>query len=74
MGIVKLSVIDFKKLHIFYKSLNNKKIQMTHFLNLALKKKIIKLKYRKFNKFWVEIDSKKDYILSKKILNSVLYK
>ena len=74
MGIIKLSIKDFKKLHTFYRSLSNKKIQMTHFLNLAIKKKIIKLKYRKFNKFWVEIDSKKDYILSKKLLNSVLHK
>jgi choline kinase len=74
MGILKLSLKDFKKLYIFYKILNNKKIQMTHFLNLALEKKIIKLKYKKFNKFWVEIDSKKDYFLSKKLLNNVLHK
>lgn len=66
MGLIRINFKDFKKLSIFYKSLNNKKIDMTNFLDLAIKKKIIKLNYFKTKKFWFEIDSTDDLKILKK--------
>ena len=60
MGIIKLRSKDFLKLKKFFKQINNKKIDMTSFLNLALVKKIIKLYPLYTSKFWYEIDSGKD--------------
>jgi hypothetical protein len=60
MGIIKLVSKDFLKLKKFFKKINNNKIDMTSFLNLALIKKIIKLYPLYTSKFWYEIDSGKD--------------
>ena len=60
MGIIKLITKDFLKLKKFFKKINNKKIDMTSFLNLALIKKKIKLYPLYTSKFWYEIDNGKD--------------
>jgi choline kinase len=68
MGIIKLKYNDFLKLKIFFIKLNNHKIDFTNFLDAAIKKKIIKLKYSLINKFWIEIDTINDLNLAKKLL------
>lgn len=68
MGIVKISFNDFFKLKNFFKSLGNNKIEFTKFLNLAIQKKIIKIKALKTNAFWVEIDNLKDLKVAEKFL------
>jgi choline kinase len=60
MGIIKLEFKYFLKLKKFFKKINNNKIDMTSFLNLALIKKIIKLYPLYTSKFWYEIDNGKD--------------
>ena len=42
MGIMKFKTIDFFKLKDFYKKINNQRIDLTSFINLALKNRIIK--------------------------------
>ena len=64
MGIVKLKKFDFGNLKKFYVNLKNNKIDMTRFLNLALKKKIVRIKAYKTKKFWFEIDTVKDFKLA----------
>lgn len=60
MGLIKLKYKDFIKLHKYYKKLNNPKIDMTNFLNNALKDKIISLGYFETSRYWFEIDNNKD--------------
>lgn len=60
MGIFKLKNKAFKKLNLFYKKIKDYKIDMTSFLNLAIKHKLLKIEIRKYKKFWYEIDSDKD--------------
>ena len=72
MGIIKLTLNDYNKLYEFYKKLNNKKIQFTHFLDKALNKKIIKLKYKNFNKLWTEIDTSKDLKVAQNLFKNEL--
>ena len=76
MGLIRINLKDFKKLFIFYKSLKNKKIDMTRFLDLAIKNKVISLSYFKTSKFWFEIDSTNDLNVLKKskVLNNNLNK
>ena len=71
MGLIKITYKDFKKLKIYFYKLNNKKIDFTNFLNLAIKHKIIKLKAFETKRFWIEIDSLKDLKLAKKKLEYV---
>ena len=59
---------DFFKLKKFFKSLGNNKIEFTKFLNLAIQKKIIKIKALKTKAFWVEIDNLKDLKVAEKFL------
>ena len=68
MGIIKLKKIDFFKLKKFIKKLNKKKIDFTSFLNIALQKKIIKLKIFPTKKYWFEIDNSKDLDYTKKYI------
>jgi|TARA_B100000780_G_scaffold245974_1_gene190284 choline kinase len=72
MGIIKLTLGDYNKLYKFYKNLNNKKIQFTHFLDKALEKKIIKLKYKHYNKLWAEIDTTKDLQVAQNLFKNEL--
>ena len=76
MGLIRINLKDFNKLFIFYKSLKNKKIDMTRFLDLAIKNKIISLSYFKTSKFWFEIDNTNDLNVLKKskVLNKNLNK
>jgi choline kinase len=68
MGILKIMKNDYHKLFKFYKKIKNKKIDFTSFLNLAIKNKIIKIKPYQTGKFWLEIDSKKDFAVANKLL------
>ena len=61
MGIVKLRKQTFLKCYNFFKKLNNKKIDMTSFLNLCIANKIMSLKVQKYKKYWYEIDSQSDH-------------
>ena len=68
MGLIKIKFSDLKKLFIFFKFIKNNKIDFTTFINQALKNKIIDLNVIKTNKFWYEIDNKKDLEVAKKFL------
>ena len=68
MGLIKIEFKNIKRLFIFFKKIKNPKIDFTNFINLALKNKIIELYVIKTNKFWIEIDSKKDLQVSQKLL------
>lgn len=68
MGLIKLKYKDFIKLYKYFKSLNNDKIDMTSFLNSALKNKIINLNYFKTSRYWFEIDNIKDKKITEKYL------
>ena len=58
MGLIKIMNKDFFKLKKFYKNLDN--IDFTSFLNQAIKKEIIDIRYIKSRAEWYEIDSLKD--------------
>ena len=68
MGILKILKKDYHILFKFYKKIKNNKLDFTNFLNLAIKNKIIRIKAQRTKKFWLEIDTKKDFILANKIL------
>jgi len=68
MGIFKLSYKSFNLLKSYYMKINNKKIDMTSFLNLCISKNILKMKVKKYSSFWHEIDNLKDIIIAKKEL------
>jgi len=68
MGIVKIKLLDYKKLFKAYKEHEDKNIDLTNFLNHSINKKNIDIRYLKTNKFWVEVDNKKDVDLVKKLL------
>ena len=68
MGLIRINFKDYKKLYTFYKKLGNNNIDMTSFLNLAIKNKIIRLRYFISDNFWVEIDNQKDLNAVKKII------
>ncbi len=72
MGMLKITKFDFKNLKKFYKKLKNRRIDMTNFLNLAVNKKIIKIKILKTRKFWFEIDTKRDFDLTNKSLKNII--
>ena len=68
MGLIKIKYQDFIKLYKYFKTLNDTKIDMTTFLNNAIKNKIINLGYFKTSKYWFEIDSVKDRKVAEKYL------
>ena len=69
MGIVKIKLNDYKKLYKFYNKINNKKIDFTSFLDLAIKNNRLNIRAYPTNKFWLEIDNNKDLSVAKKLLN-----
>ena len=69
MGILKLNKESFFKLSKFYSRIKNNNIDFTSFLNQAMKKKIINIKYTKTKKFWFEVDNKKDLRILTKYIN-----
>jgi len=68
MGLIKLQYKDFIDLYKYFKTLNNPNIDMTSFLNSALKKNIINLNYFTTSKYWFEIDNIKDKKIAEKFL------
>jgi len=68
MGIIKFKKKDFYKLKIFFKKINNLKIDFTSFLDKAIKFKVIKIKAVITSKFWFEIDNFKDIKFTEKNL------
>lgn len=61
MGIIKLQKKTFFKCYDFYLKQNNKKIDMTSFLNLCVKNKILSLNIKKYKDYWYEIDTISDH-------------
>ena len=66
MGIIKLKKSTFKKCHKFFIKLNNKKIDMTSFLDLCIKNKIMTLTVEKYKSYWYEIDTISDHKFAEK--------
>lgn len=66
MGIVKLKKETFVKCFNYFKKLKNKKLDMTSFLNLCIKNKIMSLNIQKYNNYWYEIDTISDYKFAEK--------
>ena len=69
MGIIKFKKSSFLKLSKFYIKLKNKNIDFTSFLNQAIVKKIININVITTNKYWFEIDNKKDLKILKNFIN-----
>lgn len=61
MGVIKLQRKTFFKCYDFYVKLKNKKIDMTSFLNLCVKNKILSLNIKKCKYYWYEIDTISDH-------------
>lgn len=66
MGIIKFKKKTYQDCHRYFKKLNNKKIDMTSFLNLCVLNKIISLKIQKYDGYWYEIDSSSDHKFAEK--------
>tara|TARA_B100001057_G_scaffold501091_1_gene620439 strand:- start:16533 stop:17255 length:723 start_codon:yes stop_codon:yes gene_type:complete len=66
MGIIKLKKSTFKKCYKFFIKLNNKKIDMTSFLDLCIKNKIMTLTVEKYKSYWYEIDTISDHKFAEK--------
>ena len=61
MGIIKLKKKTFVNCYHFFKKINNNKIDMTSFLNLCVKNRIMSLKIKIYKSFWYEIDTIADH-------------
>ena len=70
MGIMKFKKNSFHDIISFYKTIHNKKIDMTTFLNLCINKKIINLKAKIYKSYWYEIDTISDHMYAEKKLNN----
>jgi choline kinase len=66
MGIIKLKKQSYLKCFDYFKTLKNKKIDMTSFINLCVLNKIITLNTKKYSSYWYEIDTVSDHILAEK--------
>jgi choline kinase len=60
MGILKITSKTFLIMNKFYKELDNKKISMTEFINLVIRRKLASFNYISTNKFWYEVDNSRD--------------
>ena len=70
MGLIKLTQDDYFKLKDFYIiNIKNKKIDLTTFLNEAIKNNIVNIKISKTSKYWYEIDTIKDLKVIKSLIN-----
>ena len=74
MGIVKFKYKDFIKLHIYYKKIKSKRIDLTSFINSAIQKKVIKMNFISSKYYWTEIDTMNDFKACKKNLKNGLPK
>ena len=68
MGLFKLKKNDFFKLSIYFKKIQNKKIDMTSFLDKSIKKNKVRFHIKPYYKIWFEIDSYKDLVVASKEL------
>ena len=68
MGVFKLSFKSFKKMKILYKKIQNKKIDMTNFLNLCIENQILLMRTIVYSDLWHEIDNIKDIKIAEKEL------
>ena len=66
MGLIRINYKNLKKVKIFYDKIKNKKIDFTSFINLLIKHKIIRFKFKETKKLWFEIDNNRDLIVAKK--------
>ena len=66
MGILKLKKESYLKCFDYFKTLKNKKIDMTSFINLCISNKIISLNTKKYDNYWYEIDTISDHRLAEK--------
>lgn len=64
MGLIKIIKKDFNNMFKLYKKINNKKIDMTTFLNIYIKNQN-NLFYFKTSKYWFEIDNIRDLQVAK---------
>lgn len=69
MGVLKMKKNSFYILRRFYKSINNKKIDMTTFIDKSIQEKKINFKIIKYKRSWFEIDTYNDLKTTSKILN-----
>jgi choline kinase len=72
MGIIKIDQNSFDKLRKFYKSLNNRNISMTKFINDSINSKIASFKYIKSKDYWFEVDNYEDLKFLKKEIHGLL--
>ncbi|MDC0859202.1 NTP transferase domain-containing protein [Candidatus Pelagibacter sp.] len=68
MGLFKLEKNTFFILEKYFRKINNKKIDMTTFLNFSIINKNLKFKIKKYKNYWYEIDNEKDLNLASKEL------
>lgn len=66
MGIIKFKKKTFYKCWDFFKTIKNDKIDMTSFLNLCVKNKIMSLNIQKYCSYWYEIDTISDHKFAEK--------
>lgn len=66
MGLIKLKYLEYQKLSKFFFQINNKKINFTNFINLAIKNNKVKFEVIFTKKKWFEIDTYKDIKFTKK--------
>ena len=66
MGIFKLSKKNYVALNKLYKKINNRKIDMTNFINKALQLKKLKIETKIYKSYWYEIDTGRDLNLADK--------
>ena len=68
MGIIKFKKKTYLRLFKFFKKIKKPKIDMTSFLNKAIKNKFIKLGYLEYKSYWFEIDSANDITSANKMI------
>ena len=71
MGIIKIDQKTFNNLRKFYKTLNNKKISLTEFINNSIESKTTEYKYYPSKYYWYEVDNYKDLKYLKKDVKKI---
>ena len=61
MGVIKLKKEAYLKCFEFFKQLKNNRVDMTTFLNLCVKNRVLSIKTEKYNSYWYEIDTISDH-------------
>ena len=72
MRNIKIKKDDYKRLHEFYLSLNDKKIDFTSFLDRSIQTNVINLYHLKTNRKWIEIDNESDLSVAENIKSNFL--